>query len=236
MKKSLDAALDLSVCKKEGFEKKERNFDETIDLILNLKDLDLNDPKQRIDKELILPHEITKRDKPNVMVIAEGEILLQAKNMGVDTMDPDELENLNREEKKEKKKLVKNYNFFIVEDKLMRDVARYLARFLGPLGKMPKPFPAGYGIISSVEDLETALGRYNRIVKIRMKKTPIIQTKIGKKSMDEEKILENMEEIISYVADQMPHKYNNFKSIYVKTTMGKPVKVDEDYLEEIGVM
>jgi len=235
LKRSLNAAIDFSVIKKEGFKDKVRKFDETIDLIINLKDINLNDPKQRIDKELILPNNIITEDNPNVCVIASDEILLEAKNFGLDTLDTEGLAVLDREEKKYKKKFVKKFDFFIVEDKNMRDVARFLARFLGPAGKMPKPFPSGYGIISSVSDLKTAIERYKKIIRIQVKKDPVLQVKIGKKSMKMDKILENMKTVVDYVADQMPHKYNNFRSMFIKTTMGHPIKIDSDYLKSIGV-
>jgi len=234
LRRSLDTAIDLSIRRKEGHEPKKRNFDESIDLIINLKDIDLNDPKQRIDKELILPYPVAKNREDQLCIIADGELLLQAKKMDVDTMSEDDLERLNQQEKRDKKKFVKKYDFFIVESRLMPTLARYLARFLGPRGKMPKPFPAGYGIISSEEELENAIERYNRIVRIQVKKTPIVQVKVGKKSMEMDKLFENIQTVVEYVVDQMPHKYNNIRSMYIKTTMGKPVKVEEEFLEEMG--
>jgi len=235
LKQSLNAAIDFSVIKKEGFKDKVRKFDESIDLIINIKDINLNDPKNRIDKEIILVNDVITGDKPNICVIASDEILLEAKKLGVDTLDSDGLINLNNEEKKFKKKFAKKYDYFVVEDKMMRDVARYLARFLGPVGKMPKPFPTGYGIISSPDDLKVAYERYKKIIRIQMKKNPIIFVKIGKKSMDQKKLYENMKTVVNYIADQMPHKFNNFKSMYLKTTMGKPVKITEQFLKNIEV-
>ena len=235
LKKSLNAAIDFSVIKKDGFKDKVRKFDESIDFIINLKDINLNDPKQRIDKEILLPNNIITGDKPNVCVIASDEILMEAKNLGLDTIDSDGLVKLNNEEKKVKKKFVKKYDFFIVEDKMMPNVARYLARFLGPLGKMPKPFPSGYGIISNPNDLQTAIERYLKIIRIQLKKQLLIQVKIGKKSMAKEQVFENMKAIVEYIADQMPHKYNNIKSMFLKTTMGHPIKIDDQYLKSIEV-
>ncbi|MEJ2295593.1 MAG: hypothetical protein P8Y23_12625 [Candidatus Lokiarchaeota archaeon] len=235
LKRSLNAAIDLSIIRKEGYKDKTRNFDESIDLIINIKDINLNDPKQRIDKELILPNNIVTSNTPNACVIASDEILLEAKNLGLDTLDNDDLVKLNNEEKKSKKKFVKKYDFFIVEDKMMPNIARYLARFLGPLGKMPKPFPSGYGIVSNPEDLKVAIERYLKVIRVQLKKQPIIQVKVGKKSMDKQKVFENVKAIVNYVADQMPHKYNNLKSMYLKTTMGKPIKIDEDVLESMEV-
>lgn len=235
LKRSLNAAIDFSVIKKEGFKDKVRKFDETIDFTINLKDINLNDPKQRIDKELIMPNEVISDNVPNVCVIASDEILLEAKKFKLNTLDKEGLIALDREEKKNKKKFVRKHDFFIVEDKMMRDVARFLARFLGPAGKMPKPFPSGYGIISSVNDLTTAIERYKKIIRIQVKKHPVLQVKLGKKSMEIDKILGNMKTVVDYVADQMPHKYNNFRSMFVKTTMGKPIKLEEEFLKHIGV-
>ena len=225
LKKSINDALDESVIKLEGKKEKVRKFDETVDFIINLKDVNLKDPKQRIDKELILPNDVITENVPNICVVASDEILLEAKKMKLETIDSEGLVKLNGEEKKYKKRFVKKYDFFIVEDKMMRDVARYLARFLGPVGKMPKPFPSGYGIISSVSDLNTAIERYKKIIRVQMKKQPIVQVKIGKKSMEVDKLYANVKTVVDFIADLMPHKYNNFKSIYVKTTMGKPVKI-----------
>ncbi|MFX1281359.1 MAG: hypothetical protein ACFFA3_18570 [Promethearchaeota archaeon] len=235
LRKSLDAALEYSIIKKEGFKDKVRKFDESIDLIINIKDVNLNDPKNRIDKEIILSNDVITTDKPNICVIASDEILLEARKMGLDTLDSEGLIKLNNEEKKYKKKFAKNYDFFVVEDKMMRDVARYLARFLGPLGKMPKPFPTGYGIISSLDDLKVAFDRYKKVVRVQMKKQPIIFTKIGKKSMEFDKLFENMKTVVNFVGDQMPHRFNNFKSMHLKSTMGKPVKVSEQFLKEVEV-
>lgn len=235
LKRSLNAAIDFSIMKKEGFKEKVRKFDESIDLIINIKDINLNDPKNRIDKEIILGNEVIAKDKPNICVIASDEILMEAKKLGIDTLDSEGLIKLNNEEKKYKKKFAKKYDFFVVEDKMMRDVARYLARFLGPVGKMPKPFPTGYGIISNPDDLNVAYERYKKVIRIQMKKQPIIFAKIGKKSLDKEKLFENMKTVVNFIADQMPHKFNNFKSIHLKSTMGKPVKVTEEFLKTIEV-
>ncbi|MFX1496544.1 MAG: hypothetical protein ACFFBH_03355 [Promethearchaeota archaeon] len=235
LRKSVSAAIKFSVKQKKGSKDKVRNFDESIDFIVNLKDLNLNDPKQRIDKEILLPNNVLISEKPNVCVVASDEILLEAKNLGLDTLDEEGLVRLNNEEKKYKKKFVKKYDFFIVEDKMMPNLARYLARFLGPVGKMPKPFPSGYGIISSPEDLKVAVDRYLKAIRIQLKKQPQIQVKIGKKSMEKKEVIENLKTVVDYIAEQMPHKYNNIKSMYLKTTMGHPVKIDEQHLKSIEV-
>jgi len=44
-----------------------------------------------------------------------------------------------------------------------------------------------------------------------------------------------MKTIVNYIAYQLPHRFNNFKSIYLKSSMGKPVKVTEEFLKSIEV-
>ncbi len=100
---------------------------------------------------------------------------------------------------------------------------------------MPKPFPSGYGVISTPEDLKIAVERYLKVIRIQLKKNPQVQVKVGKKSMEKERVLENLKTVVDYIADQMPHKYNNIKSMFLKTTMGRPVKIDEQYLKSIEV-
>ena len=68
LKRSLSTAIDFSMTKKEGFKDKVRKFDETIDLIINIKDVNLNDPKNRIDKEIILSHEVITEEKPKEQI------------------------------------------------------------------------------------------------------------------------------------------------------------------------
>lgn len=225
IKSAVSQVIDYSIRKKEGFKDKVRKFDESIDLIMVLKNLNLNDPKNRIDEEFILPHKIFYEDKVPVCFIASGDIQLKAKKLGYDVFDQEALEQLDKTDKKEKKKFVKKYTFFITEQKLMKLVARYLARFLGPLGKMPKPSPKGYGIIREQDDINDIIERHRRIVRLKMRKQPLIQLKVGKKSMDKDKIIENILSVIKHIADQLPNKWNGVKSIYIKTSMGKPVKL-----------
>lgn len=227
LKKALDQALDLSVIRQEGHKDKIRKFDESIDLIINIKNVNLKDPNARIDEEHALPNNINLEEKISACFVASGNIQMNAKKLGYEVFDEEALEQLDKEQKKEKKKFVKKYKFFIVEQKQMRLVARYLARFLGPLGKMPKPPPKGFGIMRETDDVNEVIERHKKIVRIIMKKQPLIQLPVGKKSMGAEKILENIASVVNHVVEGLPNKLNNVRSIYIKSTMGKPVKVNE---------
>ena len=56
-------------------ESPERNFRETVDLAINLRDLDLADPNNRVDESIVLPSG-TGQDT-RIVVFAEGETALR---------------------------------------------------------------------------------------------------------------------------------------------------------------
>ncbi len=224
---AIQEAKDNSVLTKEDKPDKERNFDETIDLIVIVRDIDLNNPNNRIDRELLLPNPI-KGNKSNVCFIVKDDMEVFLKDEGYPVINDDRLQELQSESNKEKKKLVKQYDYFVARGDLMVNVARTLARFLGQQGKMPKPQPKGFGVIRPDEDLEEYLKRLPRVVKISMKKHLQVQTKVGKKSQDNEQILENINSVLSFLDSQLPYGITtNVEKIYMKTTMGQPVKMED---------
>jgi len=226
VKNALNRALDKSVIKKEGKPDKVRNFDETVDLIINVRDVDIKNPNNRIEQEILLPHPIKGNNTTeDVCFIAKDDMELELRELGYTVINPDELSDLQSAPKKEKKKIAHKYDYFIARADLMRDLARVLARFLGQNGKMPRPQPKGFGVIRPNEDLDSYLPRLQRIVKIRMKKQLLMQLKVGKKSQPKEELFENIDSVLNFVKNQLPYGYTNIESIFIKTTMGKPALV-----------
>ena len=60
-------------------ERPKRNFRETVDLAINLRDLDLNDPSNRVDESVVLPSG-TGQDT-RIVVFAEGETAVRAETV-----------------------------------------------------------------------------------------------------------------------------------------------------------
>jgi len=54
----------------------DRNFTETVDLAINLRDLDLNEPSNRVDESIVLPSGTGQETR--IVVIAEGETAVRA--------------------------------------------------------------------------------------------------------------------------------------------------------------
>ena len=68
---------------------KKRNFTETVELAINLKDVDLTIPKNRITEDIILPNGRGKAVK--ICVIGGGELALKAKDVADIVITPEEL-------------------------------------------------------------------------------------------------------------------------------------------------
>ncbi|MHA1519121.1 MAG: hypothetical protein ACTSRK_02960 [Promethearchaeota archaeon] len=228
VRNALVQALEQAIIKKEGKKDKIRNFDETIDLIINVRDVDIKNPNNRIDSEILLPHPIpgnlTKKD---VCFIVKDQMELDLKENGYKVLNADDLKELQKKSKKDQKQMAKRFKYFVARADLMRDLARVLARYLGQQGKMPRPQPKGFGVIRPNENLDDYIEKMGRIIKISMKKHLLMQLKIGKKSQSEDELMENINSVLHFIEGELPVGYNNVRSIYIKTTMGKPVMVLE---------
>ena len=61
----------------------ERKFQESIDITINLKHVDMAQPKNRIDETILLPQAIGVK---KIAVLGKGDIVSQARNAGVDLL------------------------------------------------------------------------------------------------------------------------------------------------------
>ena len=196
---------------------KERNrkFRESVDLAINLKDVDLKNPKNRIEEEIILPHGRGKQVK--VGVFATGELAFKSKDVADVVITPEEIDDL-AENKRKAKKLANDIDFFIAEAPLMPVIGKKLGVVLGPRGKMPRPVPPNIDPKGIVETLR-------KTVKVRSKDRPTFHAHVGTVDMDPEQIADNIEAVLKRVESKLERGRMNIKSAYVKTTMGPAVRL-----------
>ena len=197
---------------------KPRNFKQSIELIINLRDIDLKKPENRIYEVIELPH--GKGEKPSkICVIASPALASEAKKLPeVDrVIEREELEALIGN-KRAAKKLASQYDFFLVEPALMGLAARALGAALGGRGKRPQPIPQGVNLADLVKSLKKSV-----IVNVR--KNPQAMCLIGTEDMESRELVENAAAVISKIADRLEKRFRNIQSIYVKKTMGEPVEV-----------
>lgn len=189
---------------------KQRKFNQTVDLIVNLQKFDLK--KNQINTFITLPHKI--KDKK-----IGG--FLEVKNNLVDTITPESFKKY--KDKKELKKIVKKYDFFIAQASVMPKVATTFGRVLGPAGKMPSP-QMGILINANEKEIKDLKQRINSSIRIRTKEASI-KVPIGKQDMKDEEIIENILAIYNKLLKELPREKENIKNIEIKFTMTKPQKI-----------
>ncbi|MFP4169558.1 MAG: 50S ribosomal protein L1 [Methanomassiliicoccales archaeon] len=190
--------------------RKNRNFAETVDLAINLKDVDLSVPRNRIQEDIILPH--GRGRDVRICVIGGEELVYKAKEMADRTITPEELATI-ADDKKEAKTLAKEYDYFIAEAPLMPTIGKRMGVFLGPRGKMPKPIPPGADPDQVIENLV-------RSVSVRTRDKRTFHAPVGNVEMDPEQIADNIESILKRIEGQLERGEQNIDSAYIKTTMG----------------
>ena len=195
--------------------KLDRKFKQNIDLIVNLKNIDLSEAKNRIDEEIILPHGKGKESK--IAIFASGELAFKSKGKVDYIIKPEEIEDLSKDKKKFKK-IVDEHDFFIAEAGLMPVIGKTLGVVLGPRGKMPKPVPPQADITGIVKNLRNT-------IRLRSKANKTFHTSAGKEEMDKEKIADNIDIIIKRLESKLERGRLNINSIYVKTTMGPSIRI-----------
>ena len=193
-----------------------RKFVESVDIAINFKDINLQDPSKRFQMDVKLPHPLGKDVK--ICVLGEGSHLVDAESAGVARIiNKDELDNISREPKIAKK-LAQQYDFFIATASLMPTIGRSLGKFLGPRGKMPRPLPPTAPIRPLINDFQTT-------IQVRLRQSPVIHARIATIAMENDSIFENALTLVRNVENRLEKGENNIRTIYIKSTMGPAIKV-----------
>ena len=194
---------------------RERKFVETVEVAINLCDVDLQNPQKRINAEVALPH---GRGRPaRVAVFAQGEMAAISKKIVDTVISPDQIDEFS-ENKREAKKLADKFDFFVAETGLMATIGKSLGVVLGPRGKMPRPIPPQADIARIIKSL-------TNLVPVRSKDRPTFHVPFGNVSMPQEQLADNLETILKRVESNLDRGNDNIASIWVKTTMGKAVRL-----------
>ena len=193
-----------------------RKFNQSVELAVKLRELDLKRPEARINESIELPTPPSKEIK--VAVIAGGDLAIRAKNAGADVViGKDELDKMGRD-KKGARKLAQNYDFFVAEAPLMPQVGKSLGQMLGPRGKMPMPVPP-------TAPIDDVIKRQRKMARLKMKDQPVIQVKVGTEDMPNDVLVQNIQTVISRLEAKLEKGSKNISGVAVKTTMGPLVKV-----------
>jgi len=194
-------------------DKGKRKFSQSMEIMLNFRGIDFAKAENRLNLDILLPKGKGKEQK--VVVFADGQVAFEAKNAGAnEVIDNAGIAKL-AADKKKVKELAKQSEF-IAQPNMMVTVGKSMGQVLGAKGKLPRP------IAGSVKDAVEQARRRVRMAS-KGKYLPVSQCVIGSESMSAEDIAENFESVYEKVKAKVTEP--NIKSIYVKLSMGKPVKV-----------
>jgi len=196
-------------------EHKARNFIQTVEAGINLTGINFKQNTSRIGFDVILPYGFKKAPK-TVLFGSTPNFIESVKDAFDKVVSAEEIPNL---DKKQLKKLAKDYDLFFAEASTLTLVGKYLGQTLAPRGKMPKPCPPDKNAIAGM------LKNFPKTVTITNIKSgmPVLHFPIGKENMTEKEMAENFLAVYTKIVSLLPGNTQNLKSMYIKTTMS-PIK------------
>jgi len=202
-------------------EEPKRNFVQSYDLVFNFTAVDFKKPDKRINAEVQLPHGRGKELK--TVLFAKKALASDAKGLVDKIVTEEELADLN---KALAKKLASDYDVFISEPTLMAVIGKNLGTVLGPRKKIPKPVPANAKAIPAlVEKLKKTV-----IASNKARGDYALHSVIGTQALSDEQVAENVMAVYNAIVAQLEQGVMNLKSVYLKTSMGSPVRLGEKKL------
>jgi large subunit ribosomal protein L1 len=212
----LDKKSLLDAVKEAKAKSGDKKFNQTVDFILDIKEIDMKAPEGKITEVVELPHVSAKPNK--ICFVASGELALKARRANADNVierpDLDALAG----KKKELRKIATAYDVFLSEAPLMASVGRTLGPVLGPRGKMPVPIPQN-------ADVEALIAKHRKTVLVRMRGQPIIQTTVGTANQSDEDLVDNIQTVLRVLEGKLKRGLKNIDVAFIKTSMGTPVKI-----------
>jgi large subunit ribosomal protein L1 len=213
--KFYEPAEAVTVAKKTAYAK----FDESVELHLRMG-VDIRNANQQVRGIALLPHGLGKQVR--ILVFTQGEPERAAREAGADFVGNDDLI----------KKVEEGWTEFDVAmatPEMMGRIAK-LGKVLGRKGLMPNPKA---GTVVQPNDLPRVIeeARKGR-VEFKLDKTNLIHVVVGKKSFEDNKLVDNLTAVIDAVEKAKPAgaKGQFIKSATVSTAMGPGVKLDLKFL------
>jgi len=207
MRKCIDLVM-------EGAETKKREFLETIELQIGLKNYDPQKDK-RFAGNIKLPH--IPRPKMKVCVLGDAYHCEKAAAMGLDFKNAEGLKNFNKN-KKLIKKFAKKYHNFLASESLIKQIPRLLGPGLNKAGKFP-------ALVLPQDDLDTKINEIKATIKFQLKKVLCLNVAIGHCGMDDQQVVENVKLAVNFLVSLLKKNWQNVKIVYLKSTMGKPQRL-----------
>jgi len=194
----------------QGAKDKKRNFVETVELQIALKDYDTQRDK-RFSGTVKLPH--VPRPRMKVCILGDAAHCEQAQKLNIPFKSVDDLKKLNKN-KKLVKKLAQSFDAFLASQPIIPQIPRLLGPGLNKAGKFPSMIGASDNIESKVTDIRST-------VKFQLKKVLCMGVAVGNVAMEPEALRQNSTMAINFLVSLLKKNWNNIKRLHMKSTMGK---------------
>lgn len=192
-------------------ETKKRNFLETVELQIGLKNYDPQRDK-RFSGTIRLPQ--VPRPNMAICILGDQHDIDRAKHGGVDAMSTDDLKKLNKN-KKLVKKLARKYDAFIASESIIKQIPRILGPGLSKAGKFPTP-------VSHADSLSDKITEVKSTIKFQLKKVLCMGVAVGNVGMTSEQLVGNIMLSINYLVSLLKKGWQNVGSLTIKASMSPP--------------
>lgn len=188
---------------------KNRNFLETVELQVGLKNYD----PQR-DKRFSGTVKLRNIPRPRFKICILGDQLHcdEAAAANVPFKSAEDLKKLNKN-KKLIKKLAGKYDAFLASESLIKQIPRLLGPGLNKAGKFPT-------LLTHQENMVEKIDEVKATIKFQMKKVLCLGLAVGNVGMNQEQLAQNVNLAINFLVSLLKKNWQNIKSLHVKSTMG----------------
>ncbi|MFH0752386.1 MAG: 50S ribosomal protein L1 [archaeon] len=208
----------LEAIKKAREASSKKKFNQTFDLILNLKELNLKNPEQKLDIFVTLPKGLGKKRK--LCALVDNALYTEAKDTFDKTILKSDFPNISQ---KDAKKLAQDYDYFIAQANIMPDIAKSFGKILGVRGKMPNPKSGA--IVPPKATLKPIYEKFQKIIRLITKTDLTVKCAVGREDMEDDDVAENILAVYNAAVHALPQESANVKKVLLKLTMGAPVGV-----------
>lgn len=195
-------------------QEKKRNFLETVELQIGLKNYDPQKDK-RFSGTVRLKN--IPRPRFQICILGDQQHCDEAAANKIPSMDAEALKKLNKN-KKLVKNLAKKYDAFLASESLIKQIPRLLGPGLNKAGKFPTLLTHNENMVAKCDEVKAT-------IKFQMKKVLCLNVALGHVNMPADELVQNINLSVNFLVSLLKKNWQNVKSLHIKTTMGRPQRL-----------